>query len=118
MIQMLNIFSERDVASYKQRLDIARTCAGLAVEVCQISVSLLHLTIWLPWHSAYEVLAWEFIRLHGLKGSEAAAAVRAELDGLMDAFSKFASHFAFKSKWPFQKLSRFSIHSAEFLQIS
>ncbi|KDQ20175.1 hypothetical protein BOTBODRAFT_389068 [Botryobasidium botryosum FD-172 SS1] len=37
MIQMLNIFSEQDVAAYNQRLDIARTCARLAAEVCQTS---------------------------------------------------------------------------------
>jgi len=112
-IQLLHIFSEEGNTFYQQRFEVARACAKLAVEVCKVDASLLNVTIWLPWYSAYEVLAWEFTRLKNLKDHKGAADVRTDLDGLMDAYLRFAERYSFKNNEAFQKLSRFDIHTAE-----
>ncbi|KDQ20173.1 hypothetical protein BOTBODRAFT_27581 [Botryobasidium botryosum FD-172 SS1] len=113
IIQLLHTFSNNDVGVYKQRLEIAQTCARLGVEATRVNLDLLNVIIWLPWASAYEVLAWEYIRLCALKDTEGAAAIRVDLDGMMDSLQKFAGHYTFKTTWPFQQLKRFNIHSAQ-----
>jgi len=113
LIQLLHIFADKDPSSYRQRVEAARACAKLAIEVCRVDASLLNVTIWLPWYSAYEVLSWEFTRLKKNKDYKGAAALRADLDGLMDAYMRFAERYSFQNNQDFQRLSRFDIHTCE-----
>ncbi|KDQ12513.1 hypothetical protein BOTBODRAFT_34477 [Botryobasidium botryosum FD-172 SS1] len=118
LIQLLNIFADQD-AMYERRLQIARECAYLAVEVCSLDPNLLHTSIWLPWTSAYEVLLWESLRPRDLGTSSNAFVIRTELDQLTDAFEMFAQHFFPVTRdWPFRALGRFDIQTnAESAQI-
>jgi len=97
-IQLLHIFSDRDIDAYWQRLDIARACVTFTAEVCQADLDLLSFSGWLPWISAYEVLTWELIRLTMAKDIEGAADVRADLDRMMETYMRFSKHYSFSSK--------------------
>jgi len=107
LVQLLQIPTDQDVDLYPLRFNIARTCARFAAEVCQVDLDLLNTAIWLPWLSAYEVLAWEPIPSAMLGDSDAINAAKADLDGLIDAFKKFGEHylFDFKSNGTFRRLT-------------
>jgi len=115
-IQLLHILSDRDTNSYQQRLDVARECAGLAIEVSQNNPRLLHVAIGLPWTSAYEVLAWEYIWFNGPTDNEGATDVRGELDAFIDTFKIYARQYPVKytrRDWPFRTVDKFNIHKLD-----
>ncbi|KDQ19044.1 hypothetical protein BOTBODRAFT_28532 [Botryobasidium botryosum FD-172 SS1] len=113
-IQLFNLFANKDEETYRQRLAVARACVSIGAEACRVNPNLLHAAIYLPWCAAYEVLAWEMIRLNALGEKETAAAVLAEIEALMDLMKLFSQHFdTFKHQWPVQNLRRFNIHTAD-----
>ncbi|KDQ08350.1 hypothetical protein BOTBODRAFT_569451 [Botryobasidium botryosum FD-172 SS1] len=113
-IYLFNLFADKDAESYRKRLVVARACASLGIEACKTNPNLLHSAIFLPWCAAYEVLAWEMIRLNSVGEKDAAAAVRVEIETLMDLLKLFSRHFdTFKKQWPVQNLRRFNIHTAD-----
>jgi len=116
-IQLLHISSDEDATSRRRRFEMARDCARLAVEVCHVDVDLLSITIWLPWYSAYEVLAWELTRLKALEDYKGADAVRNDIDGLIDVYKKFADHHSFRNNGSFRNLARFDLHDAKFYDL-
>ncbi|KDQ18962.1 hypothetical protein BOTBODRAFT_480231 [Botryobasidium botryosum FD-172 SS1] len=115
LIQLLHIFAKDNNPFYWQRVGVARACVELAIEVCQVDLSLLNLTIWLPWYSAYEVLAWEYIRLKSLNDLIGAATLWAELEGLMNAYKTFTRYYSLEENKAFgetfQMLSNYDIHT-------
>jgi len=115
-IQLLHILSDRDADSYQQRLDVARECASLGIEVSRDNPRLLHVTIGFPWASAYEVLAWQHIRLNQPTDNEGATDVRAELDAFVGAFKIYARQHGYKytqHNWPFRVVGKFDIHKID-----
>ncbi|KDQ14060.1 hypothetical protein BOTBODRAFT_358526 [Botryobasidium botryosum FD-172 SS1] len=120
-IRLLHLFADDDKSAYQQRLDTARACVKLAAETSGTNMQgLLTLSVLLPWHSSYEVLAWELIRLTESGQIAAAAEVRADLDQLMDAYITIAKHYStmsFRNRADFQKLAKFNIHPEEFAKL-
>ncbi|KDQ20179.1 hypothetical protein BOTBODRAFT_184143 [Botryobasidium botryosum FD-172 SS1] len=117
LIQLYNMLPNQDTVVYTKRLEVARACACLAAEASGVSPKLLHVIIHLPWNSAYEVLAWEYIQLIRSNDKVGAADVRADLDGLMDSYKIYAQYYYFKPiPLVHEQISRFKIHTNEFTQ--
>jgi len=112
LIQLLHVFAG-EIHSHRQRFDIARVCARFAAEVCQVDPELVNFATWLPWYSAYEVLAWQRIPPDMEGDNYAIVAARADLDGLTDAFKKFGKHYSldFKNNGTFRRLGTLDARS-------
>ncbi|KDQ20177.1 hypothetical protein BOTBODRAFT_62508 [Botryobasidium botryosum FD-172 SS1] len=105
LIQLFHVFAG-DFRSHRKRFDVARKCARFAAKICRVTPSSVNLATWLPWYSAYEVLAWHPIPFEMLGDGAAVAAARTDLDALTDAFKRFGRHYSldFKNDRAFQRL--------------
>jgi len=112
LIRLYGMSADKDILAYKRRLAAASACAVLAAEAAKTDPNLLHLTVYIPWCAAYEILAHEIIRLGTVGDAEGADAVQVNIDGLTVSLETFARRHTHThmSKHCILQLRRFNIH--------
>jgi len=103
LIMLYNVLMEKDSAYHFKRLHMARTIVSLAKSVC--ATQTLHLLLWIPWMSAYEVLALELVRLTTMSDAAGAAAIQLELEVLHKALKLLPDTVKFQTDWQRQNLN-------------
>ncbi|KDQ19920.1 hypothetical protein BOTBODRAFT_183944 [Botryobasidium botryosum FD-172 SS1] len=109
-VRLLRTFSDQDIESHQRRLDIARECASLAIEMSQTSPGLCRVAIGLSWSTAYEVLTWDHaqFKLDTPNG---------DLYAALDVFETYARQYT-KKYTPRSTSDKFSIHRVDLVEIS
>ncbi|KDQ20146.1 hypothetical protein BOTBODRAFT_184119 [Botryobasidium botryosum FD-172 SS1] len=103
LIMLYNLLMEKDPGYHAKRLDLARSMLKLARDVC--ATRTLHLLLWIPWMSAYEVLARELAQLTTEGDTTGAAATQHQIELFYKALKTLPDAVTFQTDWQRQNLN-------------